>query len=259
MFTMLGQCNACIFPTGICRLYTFDFLFSSAGKILLYISVVVFAISYLAELKMLSTTFILFCLSCVIISFHESNGIYFRATVLSAIWFVQFIAYAQKHFNPDFNSHQWRIQYTVQIISAVYFLAAVAKLRISGIGWVNAGPLFSLQVIKNFSLSFYNSGEVSVMERGWLIANTLLHNKLITKIFLSASLFLELFCFLAAFNYRLKIIFGTGLLLMHVGIALIMGIGVSVIAFPMTIFFINPLWIVYHLVERTKKSLPCFV
>ncbi len=256
---MVYEGSGCPFPTGICRLYSFAPIFSIYGKPLLVGTLVVLCLLYLFEKKMLLTTFLLSLLSCIIISHHESNGIFFRATILSLIWIGQFLAYIRYHFDRTFDLLHYRIQYSVQMIAAVYTLAGIAKIRASGLGWINAGDMFPLQVMKNYAFLYFDSGSQTVWAEGKTIAYFLMKHHGFIRLFLAVSLGLELFCLAAAIGRKWLISFGVGLLLMHIGIAAIMGIGISVIGKPMVVFFLNPLYRVKQLADYFLKKKSSFV
>ena len=256
MFIMIKDCNeTCLFPVGICKLYTFSFFFSAGGKVLLTLILIVSTLSYLLEINMLVSIFILFLLSCVIISYHESNGIFARATVFSVIWFAQFLTYAQKNRDPQFDIAHWRIQYSVQAIAAVYTLAGIAKISAAGWQWVLAGPSFSLQILKNHSFLYADTGNIAFIHDAENIAAQLIKHQGLLTAMLSFSLIAETFCFVATLNKRVCIFWGIALLLMHIGIAVILRIGISAIAFPMVIFFINPFQGIANRISPVKQNL----
>src|SRR5688572_10990064 len=87
---MAYEGSGCPFPTGVCKFYNFAPLFTPPGRPLLVATFVVLCLFYLFEIKMLFITFLLFLLSCIIVSHHESNGIFYRATILSTVWGAQF-------------------------------------------------------------------------------------------------------------------------------------------------------------------------
>ena len=97
---MIMDCGAiCPYPVGICKLYTFSILFTPVGKIFLSALLIMAITSYLLEVKMISTLLVLFFISCVVMSFHESNGLFARATVYSVILGAQLLAYFIKYLN----------------------------------------------------------------------------------------------------------------------------------------------------------------
>ena len=154
MLLMISQCHDCPYPTGICRIYSFSFFFSMPGKVILFIFLGIASGFYLTDKGMVYATGALFVLSCIITSYHESNGIFYRSTAMSAIFGVQFIAYLIDQVSDNFDIKYSRIHYPVQIIAALYTLAAIAKLKASGLAWVNSGDLFPLQILKNYSFLY---------------------------------------------------------------------------------------------------------
>lgn len=252
---MFNSVNQCIYPVGICQLYSFEPVFSPIGKPILYIALVFSALFFLAEKQMLITTLVMFLLSILVISFHESNGVFFRATIFSLVWGALFIAYFIKYINSGFDLSHYRKQFVWQMIAAVYFLAALAKLKASGIMWGAEADGFALQVVKNYAFHYYDTGNSQILDQGVKLAYFFSNNRFLTSIMLYSALILELFCFTVVFNRSLRLIFGVGLLLMHIGIAAFMGIGISVICFPMVIFFLNPLYFFLTVIRNLKNRL----
>jgi hypothetical protein len=244
MFYMILSVSHCLYPTGICRLYSFEALFTAGGKYCLYVLITWCVINYILEKRMVLTTFSMFVISLIVISFHESNGIYFRATVLSPLWGVQCLAYYQYKNNPSFDITYYRQQYVWQIIAAVYTLAGIAKIYYSGLAWINAGPSFYLQVVKNHSFHYFDSGRLDNFNQILAYGNILSSYLPVLKLLLAAALFLEVGCFLVLINKKIRFVWGMGLLLMHIFIGTVMGIGISVIAFPMIFFFLNPFYLI---------------
>jgi hypothetical protein len=242
MFMMIGKCTeSCAFPTGMCKLNSFSILFTNVGKVLLSIAIITSVAMYVLEIKMVYTLSFLFLISCIVMSHYESNGMFSRATVFSIIWFAQLLAYSIRYLNADFDLRYWRIQYSVQSIAACYTLAGISKLYASGLGWIYIGPLFSLQIMKNYAFLYSDTGAIGYIYQAKSMAYELTKHNISLTIMLAISLVLESFCLLVSFNKSIRIIFGIGLMLMHIGIAFILGIGISAIAFPMCIFFIIPL------------------
>ena len=242
---MISQSVACPYPIGICKIINFSPLYTSIGKIFLYATLFVSCIFYLLEKRMVLTTLTLFVLSCIIISYHESNGFFFRATSLSAVLGAQFFAYALHYFKPNFDVNKYRVHFAVQIIAASYTLAAIAKLKATGLGWADEGGLFSIQVMKNYSYLYFDTGSLTFLEHGKEIARSFIAHKELVKILLTGALLLELFCFAAVINNKVRVVYGFALLAMHIGIDMAMGIGVGIISKPMVVFFINPLYYIY--------------
>jgi hypothetical protein len=140
----------------------------------------------------------------------------------------------------------------VQIIAACYTLAAIAKLKGSGLSWVDQGELFSLQVMKNYSYLYFDSGSYVWMEKGHSLSHTFMENRTMIKLLLSGALGIELFCFVAALDRRICFIYGILLLAMHLGIDYTMGIGVGIISKPMVVLFLNPLYLLPAAIRKIR-------
>lgn len=244
----------CPYPVAICRYINFGFMFSVTGKVLLTILLVTLSVLYFLERKMLITLFLQTLLSCIIISYHESNGMHHHATIFTPLFAAQWLAYVIKYFNEGFNLALYRKQFSIQIIAATYALAGISKLNASGWGWINSGELFSIQVVKNYSFQYFYTGTQAYMDKGMQMANTLLQHKAAIQFMLAFSLLLELLCPIILVFRKLQKAYGVGLFLMHVGILVVMSISPGLIMFPMIAFFINPLYLIHKGVKRIAVS-----
>lgn len=251
---MISQSVACSYPVGICKFINFSTLYNPVGKIFLYAALLVSCIFYLLEKRMVLTTLSLFVLSCIIISYHESNGFFFRAASLSAVLGAQFFAYAIHYFKPQFDVNKYRVHFGVQLIAASYTLAAIAKLNATGLGWADEGGLFSIQVMKNYSYLYFDTGSLSFLEHGKAVANSFIEHKELVNILLTGAVLLELFCFVAVVNNKVRVVYGFALLATHIGIDFAMGIGVGIISKPMVVFFINPLYFIYLIGKKVYSN-----
>lgn len=242
---MLEFGGKCPYPVGICNLYSFDPLFTAPGVWFLAILLLVCIVLYLSEKQMLFATGMLTLLSAIIISHHESNGIYLRATPYTTIFGAQFIAYLIAKLQPRFNLSYYRQQYVVQIIAATYTLAAISKLSASGIGWIDSGTdLFPIQAMRGFSFRYFSTGDISVLQKGYEVSAFMIEHKWLLKLLLGSSLLLEMFCLLATLHPRIRFGYGLALAMMHIGIYYYMDILIAGLALPMAIFFINPLYLI---------------
>ena len=166
------------------------------------------------------------------------------------IFLVQWIAYIKN--GPNLNTE--RIQYAVQIIAAGYMLAAFSKLSQSGLGWISSAPMASLQVLKNFAFSYFDSGNINDLNTGVNMANFVLNHYIIAKMLLGFSLFTELFAWVAIRNKFGALLYGILLTCMHFGIYILMNILITAIFFPMLIFMVNPGYWLYRAYIKYAKS-----
>jgi hypothetical protein len=238
-------------PVGICQLFSFDWFFVPPAQYFLYPLALGLALLYVFEKKMVYTTGALALFSLVVISQHESSGLFLRATSYTVIFGVQFLAYAIFSWKTDFDYRYYRLQFPVQVVAATYVLAGLSKLNVSGWEWVNSGHLFSLQVIKNESFRYFDTGNLALLQQAQNKAVWFLTHKGLITFMLTSSLLLELFCPVVLIGRKTRIVYGVLLVAMHIGIYVVMGIMIGGIAFNMLIFFINPL---YHLVNTLKQN-----
>jgi hypothetical protein len=242
--------NMCPFPTGFCKVWCFSFLFSTVGKWGIWIMLILFSWAYIAEKKMWLTTLCLFFLSSIIISHHESNGMFHHATIFSPIFAVQCFAYYRYTKDSTFQIANNRLQYSLQMIVASYMLAGISKISSSGLDWIDASGAFALEIVKNHSFDYYATGNKIVLEQGYNIAEIILTLPWLIKIGLFVSLMLELFSFIALISSKYRVAYAFGLFFMHAGIKVVMGIPFGVIAPIMLIFFLNPLYWLYFFFSK---------
>lgn len=233
----------CLYPVGICRLYSFEPLFTTlVGKSLLLCAMAFSVWQYIREKNMITVLCMMFLLSVLIITYQESTGNFARATVYSTVLGAQLLAYILHARFMDFDLQKHRILFSVQMVAAGYTLAGIAKLRASGLEWAFRTPEFALQVFKNHFFLYADSGMDSHLERGQAIVSFLMSHPALSACMLGMALVLEAACLLVLIGGRTRVLWGIGLVLMHLGIAYVMRIGISAIAFPMVIFFINPIY-----------------
>lgn len=244
-----GTFNGQPFPVGVCEwVNCAAFTGSFTYPLFIFFSLIL-VLAYVAEWKMTVVTFFIAVISVISFSLEESNGIYTRTAIVSAIFIVQFLAYAFHDMGWIHNLHKYRIHFMLQVITAGYTLAAISKLTVSGIDWVTDGPRIALQVVKSFSFAYIQTGKASFLETGAQYAGFLLNHAWLVKLILGFSLVLEISCILALINRRVTFVYGLLLLGMHIGIHWLMDIIIMPMAIPMVLVFINPF---YHIHKGFK-------
>jgi len=255
MWVMLsGIQQPIINAVGVIKLYEFNFLFTEWGKWATGAGLLALGALYIFEKHMRLTLFFQFAFSLIIISRHESGGMFFHTTVYTVVFAVQWLAYMQHRSNASFNLEKYRVHYGLQIVAALYMLAGISKLSTSGWAWASSGELFSLQVVKNYSFIYFAHGNKVALHEGMQLANSLLHQRGFIRLLLTATLFLELGCFAALINVRVRMLYAVALLAMHTGIKIFMAIPFGVIAPVMAIFFLNPLYHAVIFMQQLKKN-----
>ena len=234
------------YPTGIFSLVNASVLASKyTARVFLLIGFILGGL-YVTERFMKAATLLMFLLSLFAFTLEESSGFLNRHYLYTAIFFVQFLAY----LSNSKRLKEERVQFAIQIIAAGYVLAGISKLRQSGLEWVTDAPLVSIQIIKGYCFNYFNTGNVKEFELGTQHANFILRHKYAVESIFAASLFLELFAWIAIINRRAAFVYGLLLFAMHIGIKYLMNILIGSIAYPMVVFTINPLRFVYVPLKR---------
>ncbi len=240
------------YPSGILSFFE-PLSFASKYTVLICsISAAVLIIFYLAEKWMTATTFFMFLLSLVLFTMEESCGIQNRKGLITMVFLAQSIAYLRnnKYLSED------RIQFPIQIITAGYVLAGISKIKDSGIHWILDGPQISLQIMKSYSFAYFDSGDVAQLRTGINYSDFILNHSVLVSGFLSLALAFELFAWLAIKNKRCAFTIGILLTAMHLGIYFSLDILIKGVFYPMLVFMVNPLYLVFvfikYLWQRTK-------
>jgi hypothetical protein len=226
------------FPSGIFSVVNGSFLASQYTVFIFFICSVVLAILYIAEKCMSITTLLMFLLSLILFTLEESSGIQNRNSLYTLIFLAQCIAYYR---NNAYLAEE-RIQFPIQIIAGGYMLAGISKLKESGLHWITDAPYVSLQIIKGYCYSYFDTGNINELQKGGKYANFILHHRFAMQSLLAASLFLELFAWVAVKSKLRAFVYGFLLLAMHIGIFYFMNILIVAIFYPMLIFMVNPLY-----------------
>ena len=247
MIKMVRECSQMVSPVGIAKWIDYSFLFQPEVKVFVLLATLLLCLFYILERQMKWTTTAMCLLSLFVITYHESQGIYYRNTSYTVRPGVQALAYWIAHFRKDIDVAKIRLQFTLQVIAAFYLLAGISKLQASGWEWIFSGKYFALQVMKNHSFTYFDTGDASAMVKAAGQTSFFLKHNTFLIFLLGSSLMLELFAFTALLGKKWQITIGFFLLLMHIGIYWVMGILIGGIAFNMVIFFLNPLYYLSNL------------
>lgn len=241
--------DAVLYPSGLCSLFNCSFLLSAYLKNSLLASALILSVLYIAERKMALTTLFMFVFSLIAFTLEESNGILNRCGLYTLTFLAQSIAY----FRNNDSLKAERIQFPVQIIAAGYFLSSISKLHQSGLYWVTDAPYASIQMVKSYCYNYFDSGNVEALHKGMAQSNFALQHQLLVKILFGCSLLFESFAWLAVRNKASAFVIGLLLTAMHIGILYFMNILIVAIFYPMLIFMVNPVYVVYAGVKGIYK------
>lgn len=235
---------------GLCLLFDCSPLLSIVVKSLIIASLIVCSIFYLMEKQMIVSTFGIFAISLLVFSLHESFGVSARTGVFTLIWLAQFLAYLSYKNNQDEISLQkTRIFYPVQVIVACYTLAGLSKIWTSGSSWFYDARLMVLQLLKSNQMEYFD---------GKIPAEAILSSKIqfvfdhkeFMAILLMIALLIEVTSGIGLLNKKLTLLYGCLLLSLHVGIDLFFSVKIEAFYKSMIIFMINPLYLVYLLINK---------
>lgn len=237
--------NNIIHPTGIFKLIPFGFTFSYEWEIAFWAICFLSIVLYILETKMLLATALMSVTSIFAVSYQESNGIFHRDAHFPAIFTAQFFAYLYAYRFPTSHLFKNRLSFSIQIVVAIYFLAAISKIESSGLNWFLHPDNFLLQLYKNHFYLFADDTNSQHIIFATQFISFFTEHPWILKILLCVSLSLEFFCFLVLIRPNWKYPIAIGLLCMHIGIAYTMGIGMSSISMAVIAWMINPAYLIY--------------
>lgn len=242
-------------PIGLCKILPCGILSNSiVSSIVLVVSFVSIVIYIFYEKYTILSIVTLLVLSLFMISFHESTGVFIRASLFSMIWVGQLAAYILHKKNIE-DLKKFRHQYVIQLICATYFLAALTKLSDAGWAWPQQGSdYFALSSLKGYYYSFFDSGDVEQLNAGYKLAYLLLEYKQLVYWLMLGALLLEFTSPLAVLDKRLTFFYGIMLLLLHIGIKYTMNITIGGTYYSMLAFMLNPLGLLYFSFKYLKET-----
>lgn len=214
-------------------------------KVFIFLTCVLLSVGYILEVKMFITTLSVTLLSYLVFSYEEANGEHNRTAIFTAVFLAQTVAYA-------FKKTHFKIQFSKQIVAAIYTISAISKLKASGIGWITDSKFLLLQISKESYCWYFNTGSELLLNRDKLYMHIIVNYPWILQLFMTLVLALELFAIIILINERVARIYGWLLLLMHVGIFLLMNVIVPPIVLMMVAILLNPLIIIHKMSMKPR-------
>lgn len=236
-------------PAGVCAYLPCDFFGYAWVRGLLWYLALVLVVLYIFEFRMRITLFLMALLSLFAFSLEESNGIYNRTAILSALMLAQFLAYVfrrAKGVDP--------VSFSRQIIAAAYTLACLSKLRQSGFTWAWDAPNLLLQIRKGAYYAYFDGGNTTQLQLAQDMGEFFAAWPALLYGGLLLAFLLELFSFVILINARTAFWYGILLLFMHLGIYLVMDIIIYPIVYPMLVVLLNPLYTLTRLMPATWRA-----
>jgi hypothetical protein len=244
VFTLFNRSSA-PFPIGLCKLIDCNLALADPFRWAFAAIIIVALLLFLAEVKMVYTTFSLFLLTMVIYSIEESNGLRGRNGILSLMFLAHFFAYLFQQLKWDTSLGRNRIQFTAQFIAAAYLLAAISKLTASGLAWVTDSPFVALQILKSFDYAYFDTGIKMHSDKGIQMAAWISQHVAVVKFLFGFTLVLELCAFTIMLKKKIAFFYSLLLMGMHFGMLIMMDIFFPTISIPLIIFLINPFYLIY--------------
>lgn len=184
---------------------------------------------------------------------NSQGAIGHTTQVLTIVLLAQWMAYFWAAIQPrtcfgmphGFTRQQLAVDWGRQAFVATYVVSAITKLIESGGDWFSDTPYFGLQVVKSDGMGFYDHLVPRVSESSAWLGQWMVDHPMLTAVFLSAALPLELFAFLGLHNRRIAFLFGVSLYIFHSTVTEVMQLGFLYHKLILLALFVNPLfWVV---------------
>jgi hypothetical protein len=241
-------------PESIFKLFPEDFYLSPNTKITLFIANLILIYCYVFEKYIWLSLFGLSLTSLFAFSLEDSNSDFNRNTMITGIFFAQFLAYSIKKKYYEFDIEKYRVQFSVQIIAISYTLSGISKLRISGLNWICDGLFLPLQIMKTNYFSYVDDFNIKHINNAFYVINEFNNYFFIVIFILAFTLTIELFALFSVFSKKNAFIYGLLLMFMHIGIYIVLNVAIIGAFIPMFIFMVNPLYLLLVLCISIKKK-----
>ncbi len=252
---IISRYNYAPTPESIFKLLPGGFYLCFNAKIFLLITNLLLIYFYIIEKHIWWSLMGLSLISLFAFSLEDSNSDFNRNTMITGVFFAQFIAYSIKKKYIDFDVDKYRIQFSVQLISISYTISAIAKLNTSGLKWITDGLLMPLQIMKTNYFGFVNDGNLEHITNANHIINLVDKYSLGVMFVLAFTLIIELFAVISIINKKYAFVYGLLLVFMHIGFYLVLDVAIAGTYIPMLIFMINPVFIFWIILKALKNYL----
>lgn len=197
------------------------------------------------------------CIHIGMITLHNSQGATHHSfqlvsLILLAQWVVCWIPWVRRLFGrPPLKLPEglkWRdymAWYSLQVIAAAYVIAGVIKLINTDGRWIIDSPNLAVQMMKTNAQNYYNWLQTdAVYEQRATVAQFMIDNPNVTRLFLGTGLLIELLAFLLLVNRMWALVMGIFILALHWGIDMTMGLTFKYQMAVVAVFLINvPFWV----------------
>ncbi len=261
-------------PNGLAHWVDFTFISNPDLQKPLWIVSLVCLASYVAGRGLVLSLPILACIGIAARTLENSQGaISHKYQIVSLILLVQaviVVAGASRRIfagkpapppgrRPIDRLNDRLIRYSQIAIVAVYVISGCTKLIASEGEWIANSPYIGLYLVKTDRQNYYNKLDAENFGGEVPVAEQMLAHRNLSRIFMGAGLFLELFAFLALYNRFTALGIGVALVIFHQLVIQFMALTFPLNEKVLWIFLINvPFWIgaVVMLVKAKLISSP---
>ena len=243
-------------PAGLAKLFPLTFLSNPEIFGVLRWSAIAALAFYAAGIALPAALTIVTAVHILSLTLYNSQGVpYHSHNIVSLTLLAQWLVYLFPWVYRLFRRKKLRLpegksladlsfHYSLHIIAGVYVIAGVIKLlRTKGL-WIWQSPDIAVELMKSNAQTYYNWLEIDgAYEHRQQIAQWMIENPNITRLFLGSGLLIEFFAFLALYNRLAALIGGLAFLGLHWGIGKTMGLHFHYNMAMILVFFINvPFW-----------------
>ena len=140
-------------------------------------------------------------------------------------------------------AYGWPVRTAMVVVALAYFFVGFQKLRFSGLEWITSDNLRWVLYASSDSQSEPNQLALFIADRAWM-----------AHLLAAATVFCELFFPLALVFPRLRWLFVPGVVSLHLGIWLMMGLDYSAQALTVVVVYVNWPWVV----DWARRRLPAY-
>ena len=244
-------------PSSVCKFIDCSYIQNTSVQIFIGFISFILLIMYLLEKYMKTVLLLLSIISIIIFSYQDSSGVLYRIASLSAVFIAQLIAYVLPDKKEEKHTvERNRIQFSMQVVAALYFMACFSKIEQSGLSWFLHTEGLANEVLKNWLYEYVTSTEEILFQKAYFFNELILDHPYFFSVLLLGTLIFEGGCFLSLFSLKAALFFGIGLLAMHLGIFVFMDIFIPNIVFPMLLYMLNLPAVYYSIVKLIKTKQP---
>jgi hypothetical protein len=168
------------------------------------------------------------------------------AQAIFAVWaFFSKKSASRWHWRQSLSDDRLAIFYSQIVVVGCYMVAGLKKLDNSNMLWLWNSPYLGDEAAKSWRMGYYNKLDAEQFGGQAPLAEWLIENPWLARIFLAPGLLFELGAVLALLGRMPALAVGLALIAMHRGIMAIMGLNFDLFEYCIIIFLINvPFWAV---------------